>query len=62
MHLIPKEKIMIDVKADSMQDFLDFVGKHSVESDGDWSYEVWCAAQAALFKRLSDYVSQQETS
>ena len=53
---------MIDVKADSMQDFLDFVGKHSVESDGDWSYEVWCAAQAALFKRLNDYVSQQETA
>ena len=51
-----------DGKADSMQDFLDFMGKHCVESDGDWSYEVWRAAQAALFKRLSDYVSQQKAS
>jgi len=51
-----------DVNGDSMQDFLDFVGKHSVESDGDWSYEVWRAAQAALFKRMGEYVSQQETA
>jgi len=51
-----------DVKGDSMQDFLDFAGKHSVEFDGDWSYEVWRAAQAALFKRMSQYVSQQEAS
>ena len=51
-----------DVKGDSMQDFMDFTGKHCVESDGGWSYEVWQAAQAALFKRLSDYVSQQKAS
>jgi hypothetical protein len=53
---------MPDVNGDSMQDFLDFVGKHSVESDGDWSYEVWRAAQAALFKRIGEYVSQQEAA
>jgi hypothetical protein len=51
-----------NVKSDSMQDFLDFMGRHSVEPDGDWSYEVWQAAQVALFKRISEYVSQQKTS
>jgi hypothetical protein len=50
------------VNSDSMDDFLDFMGRYCVESDGDWSYEVWQAAQAALFKRLSDYVSQPKTS
>jgi hypothetical protein len=51
-----------DVKGDSQQDFLDFMGRHCFEADGDWSYEVWQAAQAALFKRLSDYVSQQKAA
>jgi hypothetical protein len=64
--LTAKEREMIEmfekptVKSDSMNDFLDFMGRHCVESDGDWSYEVWHAAQAALFKRLMDYVSQQK--
>jgi hypothetical protein len=53
---------MIKVNEDSMQDFLDFMGRQSFEYDGDWSYEVWRAAQAALFKRIGEYVSQQETS
>jgi hypothetical protein len=50
------------VKTDSMNDFLDFMGRNCVESDGDWSYEVWCAAQVALFKRITDYVSQPKAS
>lgn len=51
-----------DVKGDSVRDFLEFIGKTAAENDDGWSYEVWCAAQAALFKRLSEYVSQQTTS
>ena len=35
------------------QEYCDFVGSRAFEDDGGWSYEVWQAAQAAAFKRMS---------
>ena len=35
------------------QEYCDFVGSKAFEDDGGWSYEVWQAAQKALFKRIA---------
>lgn len=35
------------------QEYCDFVGAKAFEDDGGWSYEVWQAAQQALFKRIA---------
>jgi len=35
------------------QEYCDFVGTKAFEDDGGWSYEVWQAAQQALFKRIA---------
>ena len=57
-----KEMTENQVKEDCLKDYLDFVGRSSMEDDGGWSYEVWREAQAALFKRMNQYVSQQEAA
>jgi hypothetical protein len=35
------------------QEYCDFVGSRAFEDDEGWSYEVWQAAQQAVFKRLA---------
>jgi hypothetical protein len=35
------------------QEYCNFVGSRAFEDDEGWSYEVWQAAQQALFKRLA---------
>jgi hypothetical protein len=37
---------------DAKWEYCEFVGTKAFEDDGGWSFEVWQAAQAALFKRL----------
>jgi len=36
------------------KEYCDFIGGKDFEDDDGWSYEVWQAAQQALFKRLAD--------
>ena len=36
------------------KEYCDFIGNNAFEDDGGWSYEVWQAAQQAVFKRLAD--------
>jgi hypothetical protein len=35
------------------KEYCDFIGNKAFEDDGNWSYEVWTAAQQAVFKRLA---------
>ena len=35
------------------KEYCEFIGSKAFEDDGGWSYEVWQAAQAALFKRIA---------
>lgn len=35
------------------QEFCKFIGSKAFEDDGGWSYEVWLAAQDAVFKRIA---------
>ena len=35
------------------KEYCDFIGSKAFEDDGGWSYEVWTAAQQAVFKRVS---------
>lgn len=35
------------------KEYCDFIGVKAFEDDGGWSYEVWQAAQAAVFKRMA---------
>lgn len=39
--------------SDGKKEYCDFIGVKAFEDDGGWSYEVWQAAQAALFKRIA---------
>lgn len=34
------------------KEYCDFIGSKAFEDDGGWSYEVWQAAQQAVFKRI----------
>jgi hypothetical protein len=34
------------------KEYCDFIGSKAFEDDDGWSYEVWQAAQQAVFKRL----------
>jgi hypothetical protein len=36
------------------QEYCEFIGSKAFEDDGGWSYEVWQAAQAAVFKRIAN--------
>jgi hypothetical protein len=36
------------------QEYCEFIGSKAFEEDGGWSYEVWQAAQAAVFKRIAN--------
>jgi hypothetical protein len=35
------------------KEYCDFIGSKAFEDDDGWSYEVWQAAQDAVFKRLT---------
>ena len=35
------------------KEYCEFIGSKACEDDGGWSYEVWCAAQQAVFKRIA---------
>ena len=35
------------------KEYCEFIGNKAFEDDGGWSYEVWQAAQQAVFKRLA---------
>lgn len=35
------------------KEYCEFIGAKAFEDDGGWSYEVWEAAQQALFKRIA---------
>ena len=39
---------------DCKKEYCDFIGNKAFEDDGGWSFEVWQAAQQALFKRLAN--------
>jgi hypothetical protein len=39
--------------SDCKKEYCEFIGSKAFEDDGGWSYEVWQAAQAALFKRIA---------
>ena len=36
------------------KEYCEFIGSKAFEDDRGWSYEVWCAAQQAVFKRISN--------
>jgi hypothetical protein len=36
------------------KEYCEFIGSKAFEDDGGWSYEVWQAAQQAVFKRISN--------
>ena len=36
------------------KEYCDFIGSKAFEDDNGWSYEVWQAAQQAVFKRLAN--------
>lgn len=36
------------------KEYCEFIGSKSFEDDGGWSYEVWQAAQQAVFKRIAN--------
>jgi len=38
---------------ESQKEYCEFIGSRSFEGDGGWSYEVWQAAQQAVFKRVA---------
>ena len=38
---------------ESQQEYCEFIGSKAFEDDGGWSYEVWQAAQQAVFKRVA---------
>ena len=35
------------------KEYCDFIGSKAFEDDNGWSYEVWQAAQQAVFKRIA---------
>lgn len=35
------------------KEYCEFIGAKAFEDDGGWSYEVWQAAQQAVFKRIA---------
>lgn len=35
------------------KEYCEFIGSKAFEDDGGWSFEVWQAAQDALFKRIA---------
>ena len=35
------------------KEYCEFIGSKAFEDDRGWSYEVWTAAQQAVFKRLA---------
>jgi hypothetical protein len=39
--------------SEGKKEYCDFIGSKAFEDDGGWSYEVWQAAQQALFKRIA---------
>lgn len=39
---------------DCKKEYCEFIGNKAFEDDGGWSFEVWQAAQQALFKRLAN--------
>jgi hypothetical protein len=39
--------------SECQKEYCEFIGSKAFEDDGGWSYEVWQAAQAALFKRIA---------
>lgn len=39
--------------SEGKQEYCEFIGSKAFEDDGGWSYEVWQAAQQAVFKRLA---------
>ena len=36
------------------KEYCDFIGSKAFENDNGWSYEVWQAAQQAVFKRIAN--------
>lgn len=40
--------------SECQKEYCEFIGSKAFEHDGGWSYEVWQAAQAALFKRIAN--------
>jgi hypothetical protein len=36
------------------KEYCDFIGSKAFEDDNGWSYEVWQAAQQAVFKRIAN--------
>ena len=38
---------------ESQREYCEFIGSKAFEHDGGWSYEVWQAAQQAVFKRVA---------
>ena len=36
------------------KEYCEFIGNKAFEDDGEWSYEVWQAAQQAAFKRIAN--------
>ena len=38
---------------DCKKEYCEFIGNKAFEDDGNWSYEVWVAAQQAAFKRIA---------
>lgn len=36
------------------KEYCEFIGNKAFEDDGSWSYEVWHAAQQAVFKRIQN--------
>ena len=40
--------------SDCKKEYCEFIGSKAFEDDGGWSYEVWQAAQSAVFKRIAN--------
>jgi hypothetical protein len=38
---------------ESKKEYCEFIGSKAFEDDNGWSYEVWHAAQQAVFKRIA---------